>query len=226
MSKINSFGGLFFFTAILVFCAGCNSAPDETWHCYDEQGNAVEGALIICHYGLPQYDKRAVDYRFSDALGRVHFAINKEMPPGLRRGYACIYAPNLQSGDAGIGERWHAGAPIPDTAAYFDEYKNNIYLRSGIEDPATWHYALNIIISIYHDVKGRKSAMGGSGIEQLESMLSGFVSKERARFLGKYSDTLVPLSYIKSRRLDGFFPHLSERADLNLKFSDVMLTIP
>jgi hypothetical protein len=226
MINVKCFGRPIFLVAILFLYAGCNSVPDETWHCYDEQGNPLGGVLIICHYGLPQYEKSAVDYRFSDAHGRVYFTTKREMPRGLRRGYACIYASSIHGGSAGIGERWHAGAPIPDAGAYFDEYKNRIYIKSGDGDPVIWHSALNNLISVYANVKGRRLGMSGAGAMQLEVMLSDFVPKERNRFLRKYAQALVPLHYIKSRRLDNYFPRLSRRNDLNLKFSDVTLELP
>jgi len=211
----------------LLLGAGCNLiTPNETWYCYDEQGQPVEGVIIVCRYGLANYAKRGVGYGISDAQGKVTFVADDAMPGGLERGYDRVYSAKLQSGDAGMGERWHNGAPIPEDPVYFDEYTNKIYIKNGVGNPAMWNAAINGLIDAYRNVGGGKMAMYGPGAGKLWTALSTLVPAERDAFLKKYGELPVPVKYLKSNRLHAAFPFADMQVNQGLRFKDVTLALP
>ena len=211
---------------LLLGTAGCYTTRDVTWHCYDEKGQPVEGVLIVCHYGLANYGKRAVTHRFSDAQGKVILDFDDDTPHELLRGYDCIYSSKLCSGSVDIGERWHQGAPIPDSAVYFDEYNYNIYIKSGEGNPVFWHSALNALIDEYRNKNIRKAGLNAPGVVKLEATLSVLVPRERVLFLAKYGEQLVPGDYIKNGSVGSYFPEIFHGDGSRLKFKDVTLALP
>jgi|LNAP01.1.fsa_nt_gb hypothetical protein len=215
--------GLF---VISLSLTGCYKTRDVTWHCYDEKGKPVEGVLIVCNYGLANYGKRAVNHRFSDAQGKVVLDFDEDTPRELMRGYDCIYSAKLRSGSVDIGERWHRGAPIPESAVYFDEYNYNIYIKSGDNNPVFWHSALNSLIDEYRNHNVRKAGSDAPGVAKIDIMFSILVPRERALFLAKYGDQLVPSVYIKTGSVGSYFPDIFQRDTSRLKFKDVTLPLP
>lgn len=215
---------------LLLGATGCYSIRNETWHCYDDKGQPVEGVLIICNYGLANYGKRAVNHRFSDAQGRIILDFDEDTPRELMRGYDYIYSSKLRSGSVGIGERWHQGAPIPGRAVYFDEYNNNIYIKGGASDPLIWGGALNGVLSAYswafHSagyVPGRDAV---PGLAKLKESLEVLAPRERALFLAQYGEKTVPVNEINQRGLRGYFVNLPDRDNPNLKFKDIIIQLP
>lgn len=188
---------------------------DETWHCYDTQGHPAEGVLIVCHYGLAGSNRSGVNFRFSDAEGKIIFDLDDDTPDGLMRGYSCIYSPKLRSGAVGQGERWHEGQPIPNEAVYFDEWNNKIHLQSGVDDPLIWHNALGHLICAYGGA--RRNPHGGA---KVDAELAGLVFRERALFLEKYGEQVVPLSYLKTGTFRNFYSY-ARKADAGSKFKDI-----
>ena len=213
--------------ALCIGTTACNSTDNKTWHCYDRQGNPAEGVVILCHWGLANYDKHGVTCRMSDANGKIVLDGDADTPFGLSRGDACIYSSKLRSGSVGMGKRWHETEPeheiqpIPDTAVYFDEWNNKIYLKSGVDDPVIWHNALNHLISSYGRLRGAPN--GGA---KLNAMLSGIVPHERALFLEKYGERIVPSDYLKTASVNNFFGGSSKRTNSGIKFKDITLPLP
>ncbi|MCX6937067.1 MAG: hypothetical protein NTU80_04100 [Verrucomicrobia bacterium] len=211
----------------LLASSGCVMiTPNETWYCYDEQEQPLEGVIIVCHYGLANSPKRGVGYGISDALGKVTFVADQDMPRGLERGYESIYSGKLQSGDAGIGARWHKGAPIPEKSVYFDEYSKCIYIKNGIGNPTVWNYAINNLMESYANVGGGKMAMYGPGAGKLWMMLSTVGPIERELFLKKHGDQVVPRAYLMSKMANAYFPRAYKQIDDGLKFKDITLPLP
>ncbi|MCX6937068.1 MAG: hypothetical protein NTU80_04105 [Verrucomicrobia bacterium] len=200
--------------------------PNETWYCYDEQGQPLEGVVIVCHYGLANSPKRGVGYGISDALGKVTFVADQDMPRGLVRGYGCVYSAQLQNGDAGMGARWHKGAPIPKDTVYFDEYAKYIYIKNGIGNPAWWNDSINNLIYTYRNIGGGKMAMYGPGAGKLWNLLSTLVPAEREAFLKAYGEQPVPTDYLKSNVLNAYFPYADTQLNKGLKFKDITLPLP
>jgi len=207
--------------ALIVGITGCNGTPNETWHCYDTQGHPAEGILIVCFYGLANYKQSGVNCRFSDATGKITLDLDKDTPHGLQRGYDCIYSAKLRSGAAGLGERWHDGQPVPDTAVYFDERNNKIFLKSGVDDPLIWHAALNNLISSYNRL--RKFTNGGMKVNET---LSTMVPRERTLFLDKYGELAVPLDYLNSASVKSYYSYLAKSNNATKTFRDITLPLP
>ncbi|MCX6937069.1 MAG: hypothetical protein NTU80_04110 [Verrucomicrobia bacterium] len=211
----------------LLASSGCVMiTPNETWYCYDEQGQPLESVIIVCNYGLANSAKRGVGYGISDALGKVTFVADKDMPRGLERGYECIYSKKLQSGYVDIGERWHKGAPIPKEPVYFDEHAKKIFIKSGIGDPVCWHAAINRLINEYRNVGSGKMAMYGPGAGKLWNLLSTLVPVERDAFLKAYGEQPIPTDYLKSNVLNAYFPRAHRQINDGLKFKDITLPLP
>lgn len=207
--------------AMLMGVSGCKQTRDETWYCYDTQGHPVEGVLIVCRYSLANSGRAAINHRFSDGTGKIVIDLDEDTPDGLQRGYSCIYSPKLKSGDAGLGGRWHKGLPIPDKAVYFDEWNNKIYLKRGVDDPLIWHNALCVLISSYSGLRG--NPYGGA---KLDAKLSVLVPRERALFLEKYGEQVVPLDYLKRGSFSAYYPNLDKSYTAGLKFKDITLPLP
>ncbi len=207
---------------LLIAASGCKQTKDDTWYCYDRKGKPVEGVLIICRYSLANSGRAAINHRFSNATGMILINLDDDTPDGLIRGYSCIYSANLKSGDIGLGERWHEGQPVPAMPVYFDEWNKKIYLKSGIDDPVIWHSALTSLISSYSELIGNTN--GGA---KLNAELSSLVSQERALFLERYGEQVVPLEYLKTGWI--FRVHYlnidKSRSD-GLKFKDITLPLP
>jgi len=205
--------------ALIIGTTSCAISSSETWHCYDTKGNPAEGVLIVCHYGLSNYDKTGVNCRFSDAKGKIVLDLDADTPLGLERGYSCIYSSKLRSGCADQGTRWHEGETIPKDAVYFDEWNNKIYMKSGIDNPVIWHNALNALIHAYED--SRRAVNGG---RNLNAQISQIVLMERALFIKKYGENEVPIGYLKTDGLV-YFPTLQKNYKSGLKFKDITLPI-
>lgn len=207
---------------LIVGVTACKQTQDETWYCYDTQGHPVESVLIVCRYSLANSGRAAINHRFSNATGMIVIDLDDDTPDGLIRGYSCIYSAKLKSGDTGLGERWHKGQPVPDTAVYFDEWNNKIYLKSGIDDPLIWHSALTTLISSYSEL--RRNPYGGA---KLNAELSALVSQERALFLEKYGDLTVPLDYLDTGWVfRSHYPNIDRSYNAGLKFKDITLPLP
>lgn len=204
--------------ALLVGATGCKRTRDETWYCYDREGTPVEGAIVICHYNLAGSGQAAVNYRISDAKGKIFLDLDGDTPDGLIRGFSCIYSPKLRS--SGPGERWHVDQPVPDTTAYFDEWNNKIYLKSGVGDPLIWHEALNDLISSYF------TNMRGNGGAKLQRDLGSVVARERSLFLEEYGEQVVPPAYLENAAVNAFYPYISRKKNAGLKFKDITLAVP
>ena len=215
---------------ISLLLTGCYSTRNETWHCYDEKGQPVVGVLIVCNYGLANYGKRAVNHRFTDAQGHVVLDFDADTPRELMRGYNCIYSAKLRSGAAGIGERWHQGAPIPKAPVYFDEYNNNIYIKDGANDPLIWGAAINQVLSAYSRAVGAGVYISGRervpGMAKLEEALAMLAPKERALFLAQYGENAVPFNEINQRGLRGYFWNFPYDSAPNLRFKDIIVQLP
>ena len=218
------------FIALCIGTTACNSTDNKTWHCYDRQGNPAEGVVIISRWGLPECNKSGVTCRISDANGKIVLDLDADTPPGLDRGDECIYSSKLRCGSVGMGKRWHETEPgheiqpIPDTPVYFDEWNNKIYLKSGVNDPVIWHNALNHFILSYS--ASRNHPNGGA---KLNAYLSVLVSRERALFLEKYGEQIVPQNYNYTVSLDTLvtrYSYLSKRNNANLKFKDITNPLP
>lgn len=178
--------------------------------------------MIVCHYGLAGHDKTGMNCRFSDASGRVLFGLDDDTPDGLIRGYSCIYSSKLRSGAVGMGERWHEGEPIPDSAVYFDEWNNKIYLRSGIDDPVVWADAVNHLTSAYGNAFFTAGAVPGAA--KLEKELEVLAPRERELFIEQYGEEPVPVDEIRRRKLQGHF-ELPRKDTPELKFKDIIVPL-
>ena len=205
--------------ALLVGATGCRRTRDETWYCYDREGKPVEDAIVICTYTLAGSGQSAVNYRISDAKGKIFLNLDDDTPDGLIRGFSCIYSPKLRN--SGPGERWHVDQPVPDTSAYFDEWNNKIYLKSGVGDPLIWHEALNDLISAYSTHNDDPN--GGA---KLDRDLGSIVFHERSLFLEEYGEQVVPPVYLENAAVNSFYPYISKRKNANLKFKDITLDLP
>ncbi|MEO8615858.1 MAG: hypothetical protein ABI600_12015 [Luteolibacter sp.] len=205
--------------ALLTGITGCERPEKETWYCYDALGHPLEGVVIACNYGLPNYDKSGMNCRFSDASGRIVLDLDKDIPNGLRRGFSCIYSAKLRSGNVGMGERWHGGEPIPDTAVYFDEWNNKIYLKNGFDDPVAWAVAVNGLTAAYGNAFFTAGEVPGA--VKMEKALEKLAPRERDLFIAQYGELEVPWDEIKRRRLQGHFK--TPRKDAaGMKFKDII----
>ena len=119
-----------------------------------------------------------------------------------------------------MGERWHAGQPIPPGPVYFDEWNNKIYIAPGGDDPQTWHAALDILITSYSI---KSDPVGGP---KLGKELHPFIARERQEFLEKYGETPVPPAYPKTIGFRNHHENLKALAIDNLKFKDITLDLP
>lgn len=206
--------------ALFLAISGCNGTPDETWYCYDTSGHPVGGVLIVCFYGLPSYNKSAVNFRFADPSGKIVLDLDKDNPNrSLRRAYQCIYSRQLRNGDVELGERWHEGQPIPPGPVYFDEWNNKIYIAPGGDDPQTWHAALDILITSY---SMKRDPVGGP---KLGKELYPFIAREREEFLEKYGEATVPPAYLKSIGFRNHHKNLDASPRENLKFKNITLDL-
>lgn len=203
-----------------------NRHQEDTWYCYNTQGQPAEGVMIVCRYGLANYPKVALTHRFSDAKGKIVLDLDWDTPSGLIRGITCIYSSKLRSGCPGEGERWHKGRPAPDTAVYFDEWNNKLFIKSGDDDPTIWHPALNAIIETYQNMIMHKSSKGIPGKIKLEKALSALVPNERKSFLEKYGDEKSPMDYVNTGNVLHYFPRAAKNPNSNLLFKDITLEIP
>ena len=202
--------------ALLAGITGCNRTKNEIWYCYDSQGHPLEGVLIACHYGLAGSDKTGMNCRFSDSSGKIVLDVDGDIPDGLLRGFSCIYSAKLRSGALGMGERWHKGEPIPETAVYFDEWNNKIYLKDGADDPVAWAVAINGLINAY----GNAFFVAGEvpGAANMENALEKLVPRERDLFIDRYGNEPVPWDEIKRRGLHGHFDaRRTEPAEMKFK---------
>lgn len=120
-----------------------------------------------------------------------------------------------------MGESWHEGQPIPDEAVYYDEWNNNIYLKSGFDDPVIWHAALETLIATYSTL--RNFPNGGA---KLDSQISAMISQERALFLGKYGEQVVSIDYLKKGAFRNYHDDLPREKNVILKFKDITLPLP
>ena len=204
---------------VLALFAGCNSPKNETWYCYDTHGHPLPDVVIACHYGLAGYDKTGMNCRFSDSSGRIVLDLDDDIPSGLMRGFSCIYSAKLRSGDVGLGKRWHEGEPIPETAVYFDEWNNKIYLKSGFDDQVAWAVAVNSLTNAYGNAFFRAGKEPGSA--KMEKALEKLVPRERELFLAQYGEEAVPVYEIKRRKLQGHFD-FPRKDTADLKFKDVI----
>ena len=208
--------------ALIAGITGCNRTKNETWYCYDTQGHPLEGVVIACHYGLAGYDKTGENCRFSDSSGKIVLDLDNDIPDGLNRGFSCIYSAKLRSGDVGMGERWHKGEPIPETAVYFDEWNNKIYLRSGFDDPVAWAVAVNSLTNAYRSAFFSAGKVPGTA--KLEKDLEMLALRERERFIALHGEETVPVDEIKRRGLHGHF-ELPRKDNPDLKFKDIMVPL-
>jgi hypothetical protein len=204
--------------ALIVGATGCKATRDEKWHCYDREGKPIEGAIVICSYNLAGSGQTAVNYRISDAKGKIFLDLDEDTPDGLIRDFS-IYSPELRSG--GPGERWHKDQPIPDTTAYFDEWNNKIYLKSGVRDPLIWHEALNNLISSFFT-----NMRDNNGGAKLQRELGPVVARERSLFLEQYGEQVVSPAYLENAAVNAFYPYISKQKSAGLKFKDITLSIP
>ncbi len=209
--------------SLLAAITGCNRTKNETWYCYDTHGHPVEGVVISCDYGLAGYDKTGVNGRFSDSTGKIVLDLDDDTPAGLMRGFSCIYSAKLRSGAVGMGDRWHEGQPIPETAVYFDEWNNKIYLRSGFDDPLAWALAVNGLMNAYGNAFFSAGAVPGAA--KLEKELESLARREREQFIALHGEKTVPVDEINRRRLQGHFK-LPRKDNPDLKFKDIMVPLP
>ena len=207
---------------LLPWISGCDQNDTDHWKTYDASGHPVGGVLILCSYGLPSSDKAGVNYRFSDASGKVVLDLDKDIPRGLDQAHVCVYSRELKNGDLGLGERWHDGQPVPATPAYFDEWNNKIFIsRTAEDDASARHAALEILIAKYSVL--RRFPNGGA---KLGTDLRSFVTRERDEFLANYGAEPVPPAYYTSPTFRNFHDSLPATPAAGLTFKDITLDLP
>ncbi len=83
--------------ALLV--GACSNIPKETFHCVDNNGQPVEGVLLMCRYSgstSMSYYTAGADYRFSDSHGDATFG-EDEVSRQLGSGTCRSLTPSAQA---------------------------------------------------------------------------------------------------------------------------------
>ena len=178
---------------------GCRSVPNETYHCYDEQGKPLEGVLFVCDYGLANAPTVGVDYRFSDKEGVVRFhrdAISKNAA-GSMRNMRTVFSDRTHSGAPGDGESYIEGKdPVPDWPVCTTAFTNKMLFKNANDDPTRWLFSINCLLNLVKNIQLREYGMEGPGIERLEAMIVPFAKKERVAFIEKYGEEIAPVNFI------------------------------